>query len=97
MVCISATNPIANQALWKTLETAALANAGIHPQTVDLKGPQLGRNFRRYFKGEGETPTLRARKFLNSFRSSSGWETLFIETPIHTKEQLKQFFSCCSF
>jgi hypothetical protein len=88
VVCINAQNPIAKDPLWKVLESKALPNAGIDPEAVDLKGPPLGRNFRLYFKGEGETPTLRARKFLNSFHTNGEWHNLTIDTPIGTKEQL---------
>jgi hypothetical protein len=88
VVCINAKNPIAKDPLWKVLESEALPNAGIDPAVVDLKGPPLGRNFRLYFKGEGETPTLRARKFLNSFHTNGEWKNLTIDTPIGTKEQL---------
>jgi hypothetical protein len=88
VVCINAKNPIAKDPLWKVLETEALPNAGIDPAVVDLKGPPLGRNFRLHFKGEGETPTLRARKFLNSFHTNGEWTNLSIDTPIGTKEQL---------
>ena len=88
VVCISAKNPIAKDPLWEILQTEALPNAGIDPSVVDLKGPSLGRNFRLQFKGEGETPNLRARKFLSSFNSNGVWKNLSIDTPIGTKEQL---------
>jgi hypothetical protein len=88
VVCISAKNPIAKDPLWKILESESLPNAGIDPSVVDLKGPPLGRNFRLQFKGEGETPNLRARKFLSSFNSNGEWKNITIDTPIGTKEQL---------
>ena len=79
VVCISAKNPIAKDPLWEILASKSLPNAGIDPAVVDLKGPPLGRNFRLQFKGEGETPNLRARKFLSSFNSNGEWKNLTIE------------------
>jgi hypothetical protein len=85
---ISAANIVGKPAIQKSLEDQILPRAGIKPEWVELRGPAEGRNFRLQFKGDGKTPEKRADKFVQSFRTNDGWDKLFIDTPIGTKEQL---------